>query len=827
MDFSMTICVKKRKVMFKIKRVMIAVFLTVIALLSLTACRDKKEEGTAGPSSKVSEGSCPVVCVSSQGYSYNYMHPYNMQMDAKSVYGCLTPAGNGEAITFKALNDYSDLARVEYTLYDKTGKLVENGTVSDKSLNDTGMFEIALNNLTGDESRLEIKLCFNNSGDVYYYTRVVAGSDIFDDLQYVTDIENACMKKESPVDLTLCMEWDLLTNKPSYYESDINSSYEQVTWAGLNIGGLTSEYFINIVDYSADIISFSVSYGIYSNDETPMTYQVNDFLRVRELDEEMFLLNFYRNTYEDFCESKESFSESSIYLGVGSGQEEYISFENDTELVFVQNQSVYYYNSLSGELICIYSPTELAGSRAFTNNMSNIRLLDKRGNYFYFMLGGYLCNDMHLGSCGMSIMRYDMENNCCEELFFRAAKYNYRLVMDELDMLSYMSDDESIYFIANGEIHSYNVNSETLKEEVKNISLDNFVASPDGERVGWSKKQDGGEDILAIRNLNTSEELMIYPKEGTQITPIGFVKEDFVYGISYIEENNAGVASDEQILMHKICIVDASGNVVKEYNQESAERILGGYTSDTVIVLNLAKKVEQGTLYNVSSQQQIVSGSKTSDSDITKKEIKHSVKGNIWALCYNETVLGSPTFSRAEGIVDRKDNSLTEPAGLSTYYKDKYFLYAKGQLYGTYDIMREALVEASKLAGVVTDCENEKLYYREAKSKAATVLPQNVTLAAELLSDEDGVVTAWNKNNKEANAIDISGFATEDMLLFVSKGFPVLARYDANTFVWIIGYTEDIIKCQRSDSQEIFEISKEEAEERFGKTGYEFYTCNN
>lgn len=812
--------------MFKIKKGMQAVFFIIIILVLFTACKDKKNADNDSEYAQ-NESLCPVLCVSDEGYLYNYMQPYDIQMDAASVYGCLIPAYNGENIRFKIVNDWENILSAEYFLYDYAGKLLENGSVSDNNLSQTGEFDICLNSLTAEEARLEIKLCFDGIDNVYFYSRVTTGRDICKDLQYVMDIEDACLKKESPVDITLCMEWDLVTSKQSYFESDINSSYEQVTWAGLNIAGKTSDYYINIVDYSDDIVSFSVNYGIYSNDDEPRTYQVSDFLRVRQLDGEQFLLNFYRNTNENFYENEDSFSDSQIYLGVVSGKEDYILFEEDKELFFVQNQSLYYYDIENQAITCVYSPKEVLGDTSLFNSMNSISLLNKKENYFYFMLGGYLCDDMHKGSCGLAIMRYDVENNTCRELYFRPTKYNYRLIMDELDIFSYMNSEGSIYFISNGEIHSYNIDTNTLKEEIKNVSIEDLVVSYNSRNIGWNKKQDSGEDTIVIRNLDTHEEHIIEPETGTQITPIGFVKDDFVYGISDINENNAGVSSENQILMHNICIVDETGALVKEYQQEGNTRVTGGYTSDTVIVLNMANKVEKGTLYNVNSQQQIVSGSKSDTLSISKKEIRHSDKGNIWVLNFEENIPGACLFMDSSITIDDESKIITEPAELSTYYKGRYFLYAKGSLYGTYKVMREALVEASKLAGVVTDAENTKLYYRQAKAKTASVLVQDHTLAAELLSDENGVVSAWASKTSEATVIDISGFLLEDMLLFISKGFPVLGRYDETSFVWIVGYTEDAIKCQKSDSQEVFEISKEDAENIFSKTGYEFYTCNN
>lgn len=801
----------------------------MLVILCLAGCKGNKPDNSDVQTSDVIAETFPVLYIEDDGNMYNNMQPYEIKMDVKSMYGALLPAHNSEPVTFVSKGNTRDIIRVEYTLYDMLGKVIENGTVSTAEIRADGAFDISLNKLTSAEAQLELKLCFSETKDVYYYTRVVAGNDITKAIGFVMDIENACLKKESPVDLTLSMEWDLLTTASSYYETDINASYEQVTWAGLNIADVSSDYYISVVDYSEGITSFRVNYSIYADDENQTTYQVTDFFRVREVNGEMFLLNFYRNTTEDFARSESVFDTDTIYLGVGNGQEEYMSLDGGKNLFFVQNQCLYYFDTEANRISTVYAADSILRQQNVpVGNKCNIKPLGKREDYFYFIVSGYLSDENHSGACGISIFRYDLTENSYSELFFQPVRYNHEILMDELDMLSYMNEEGKVFFISNGEIRSYDVFNNTLKDEIKNISLNSLIVSPGGEYIGWSKKQDGGEDILAVRNLNSGDELCISPKEGTRIAPIGFVKNDLVYGVSDIEETDKGVSSDKQQLIYNVCIVDYKGELIKEYVQEGSTRVLSGTTSDTVIVLNQGKPVEAGTVYVYADQQQIVSGGKSDNTKITKKEISVIDKGNVWEFCFENAFKGSPTFNLATHTVpDNFEKLSPEPAEISTYYKDKYFLYAKGGLMGIYKIMREALNDAATLAGVVTDFENNKLYYRSAKTKTANALPQKADLAAQLLGSEDGVVEAWSKKETAVNVLDITGFSPDDMLMFVSKGFPVLARYDSEKFIWVIGYTETTVRCQWSDSDEIFEISKEKAEEIFSKTGYEYYTCNN
>lgn len=813
--------------MIKFRYRLVTVLLLLVVLMT-SGCRDNNSNDTNIQTGVALAEAFPLLYIQSGEFSYNYMQGYELKMDQNSMYGALVTANNEEPITFTIDEENSELVRVEYVLYDKSGKTIENGTVADSDIGAGGAFDICLNNLSDEEAQLEMKLCFGETSIAYYYIRVIGAEGIQKELQYIMDIENACLEKESPVDLTLSLEWDLVTNSDSYYETDINSSYDQATWGGLNIADCAGDYYINLVDWSEGITSFSVDYIVYSEDEYKTYYRVSDFLRVREVNGEMYLLNFHRNTEELFSENEGAFDTSTLYLGVGSGNEDYASYENGKQLFFIQNQALYYFDVESNRLSSVYKSNTANWQNGLIDiNKNGIHLLKKEGQYFYFIVSGYLSDSVHSGACGISIMRYDMEKNTTEELFFQPVKYNYELVIDELDMLSYMNDEGSIFFVSNGEIRSYNVETNVLKDEIKNISLDSLVVSPEGEYIGWSKKQDGGEDILAVKNLNTGDELTISPKDGTRISPIGFVKNDFVYGVSDSAEVDSGAATDKQLLMYNICIVDNEGELIKEYPQDGKRRVLSGETSDTVIVLNIGEKSEQGTFYKEVDQQQIVSGNKTENSFVEKKEIQLTDKGNVWAFVFEASFKGAPSFLPAsyntESVIEK---IAVEPSEISTYYKDKYFLYARGRLYGTYKIMREAVVLAADMAGVVKDIDNNKLYYRIAKSKTANALPQDKSLAAMLLKSEEGVVEAWREDVDDLYVLDITGMTPEDMLQFVSKGFSVLARYNAETFVWVIGYTDKTVKCQKSASDEIFEISMEKAEEIFAKTGYEYYTCN-
>ncbi len=795
-------------------------------VLSLSACSGGKEkiqkESDTSPSRVF-----PVLNIMEGEYACNYLTPYSIAMSAESVYGPLTPVKNGEAIRFCMDSPQEQLVRIEYVLYEMSGQLIENGTLSKKSQFENAQFEIPLQNIKTSETCLEVKLCFSDEQAAYYYTRVVSGPDISSSIAYARNIENACLGKESPVDLTLAMEWDLKQVEKSYSTADIHSNFDQVTWGGLGIQELVSDYDINVVDCEDGIVSFRVSYEISDGKDPRTQYRICDFLRVREYDGEQFLLNFYRTTEEVFDSKESNFNGNTIYLGVGKAAGSICTAEDGKKTFFTANQSLYYYDYEANRINQVYSAGgEETVRRLIDSDCFKIYPLALQGEDFYFLAGGYLADDFNRYLSGVSLLRYDTGKNVYETVFVQPVQYDPEVVLQELDRLACMNEAGQVFFLRNGQICAYDIESGQLREEVRNVSADTLVCAGNDRRIAYNKKQDAGEDILVIRDLDSGDEVNINPKEDHCLTPIGFINEDFVYGISDRKENDAGFASDKQTLIYTVCIVDREGKPVKEYPMENGRRVLSGTINDTVIILEEAARAENGTLYAPAEQEQIVSGNTPEASSVTAKEATVSGKGNVQALVFAKDLKGMPVFSRAAAVPGAGKTVRFDALEQAGSYKDRYFVHAKGHLYGIYSVMREALIAAEQFAGVVTNAGNAKLYYRAAKDKTASVLPQDSALAAQLMNQENGIPRQWQALVPDKYVLDISGFTLDDALLFISRGFPVLARYSADAFVWIIGYTDKEITCQSASSEDTFRLSLEEAEAVFQKAGNEFYTCN-
>ena len=75
--------------------------------------------------------------------------------------------------------------------------------------------------------------------------------------------------------------------------------------------------------------------------------------------------------------------------------------------------------------------------------------------------------------------------------------------------------------------------------------------------------------------------------EGENIYPLGFVKNDFVYGTSRIEDAGQTAAGEDASPMYKVEIQNSKGKTVKTYEQKEIY-ILGAKMEKNRVILELS-----------------------------------------------------------------------------------------------------------------------------------------------------------------------------------------------------------------------------------------------
>ena len=126
------------------------------------------------------------------------------------------------------------------------------------------------------------------------------------------------------------------------------------------------------------------------------------------------------------------------------------------------------------------------------------------------------------------------------------------------------------------------------KELVTGLTEDHYVVSGDGRLLAYqSKSGENGANELAIMNLSTGKTRTVTGKEGENIYPLGFVKNDFVYGTTRIEDAGQTAAGEDASPMYKVEIQNSKGKTVKTYEQKEIY-ILGAKMEKNRVILERA-----------------------------------------------------------------------------------------------------------------------------------------------------------------------------------------------------------------------------------------------
>ena len=140
----------------------------------------------------MADATLPTVAMDTEaGTQYNVLHGYTSELDSTLFYGNITPVNKDRKLAI-TINTYGeDVESVGYkirSLEDKS--LIENTEVSGYQVTDNKI-NVTLNikNLldTGKEYALEVVLKTKKHDAVYYYTRIMYGTDY--DLQKKLDFE--------------------------------------------------------------------------------------------------------------------------------------------------------------------------------------------------------------------------------------------------------------------------------------------------------------------------------------------------------------------------------------------------------------------------------------------------------------------------------------------------------------------------------------------------------------------------------------------------------------------------------------------------------------
>jgi len=829
--------------------IVLCVFVAALIVIS-----DIMNQGNTDMTMEMAAATYPVVSVNYDGYQLNRMHGYAEAMEVSQMRESITPLTSGRRIDLQ-INTYGSVVRgigFEVRSLDG-GRLVENTQIEDyEQEGDLIAVSFGLKDLidVNQEYMLVLLLTLESGKEVRYYTRVVSTEEyhVEDKLNYVDDFSRKTFDKEAAKSLIKYMESNEEGDNSSFGKVDIHSSFKQVTWGDLEVVR-EGEPQITIKELASQTGSFLVEYYVsVSEGKDKNYYRVKEYYRVRYTSDRMYLLDYERSMDQLFSASGDVYSNNKIMLGIVSGEIPLKESEGGNSLAFIIGNCLYSYNVTDNKMALLfgfYGQDNQDARTLYDAHGIKILTVDEGGNVT-FLVYGYMNRGRHEGEVGISLYYYDGTVNTVEELVYIPCRQSQSLLMKEVEQLSYINRNSTLYLKWEDKIYGINVVKRTCQAVVDHLAEGSYKVSDSNKMAVWQKGESAyaGKELV-LMNLTTGKQKSIKAGSGEVISPIGFMEEDLIYGIARESDIMTDYAGNIIFPMYCVKIENETEGVLMSY-QQSGIYVVDGKVSGNQIILSRVARTEEG-LYEAVSDDQIMNAEtvpesiNTVETVITEKYEKLTqiaLKGTIEVSAMKHLTPKEVLFEGGRNISFEESE---ERAG-------RYYVYGKYGVESIHTDEGSAINQANEISGVVI---NEGGYYVWMKGnrrlsnqimaiqeRLATETKNSLAVCLDAMLEYEGVVrnseymlgrgesvlAILRESLPEVQVLDLTGCTLDSVLYFVDQDIPVLAMLQDGAAVLIVGYNEKNTVVMNPETGTIYKVGMNDSKEWFEQNGNCFIT---
>lgn len=826
----------------------------------------------------------PVIHVNVNGEYINCLHGYVSEMEGSFLRGTITPMSADRTIPIKIKTFDSIVTGLSYEVRTlDMQRLIEAAEIQDVEHNgDEITAVIPVKDLIKDEQEymLVIKLTLSDGRIASYYCRFINKPELYltEKLEFIHNFSSKTFDKEAALELKPYMESNSEGDNSSYGYVNIHSSFNQLTWGDLE-PVLESDRELRILDIDSRDAAVKLNYTVSAKGEF---YDVEEYFYLTRGKDRMYLMDYERTMDKIINEENVVVANGKIFHGILSEAIDYKENAEGNVFSFVQERSLYSYNSDTDSLAHVYSFRDKNNDDVRTAYKShNIKILyvDAAGN-IYFAVYGYMNRGVHEGEAGIALYYYDAVYNTTEETMFIPYTKSYEILKHDVENLCYVNQSGAFYLMFNGTI--YSVDLETRKAELLASGLNEtrFVSSADNSMIGWQPA-----DILydyktlKFMSLNAMVPVEINAEEGHILIPLGFFNHDFVYGSVRVNDIRLDSTGRTVLPMDYIYIQDLSGEILKTYHRE------GIYTTDVEFrdnMINLTRvTIDKETDYIF----------QTSDDQIMNNEAEEASQNHYKSVVTEEMETTWQTVLKNSKTGDNPRITTTKEVmyeGNRYFYLnvkdilDRYYVYSKGEIVAIYTDASDAVYTAENALGTVinkecryiwksndrktkntiegieivkvnegnietaaaedtetpepgeateeTSSEGSEVYVNSRKTTISVCLDEMLKTdgvyadTATLLSEGKTALTIMKDNMINGIPLALSGCSTDAMLYYLSNGIPVMAMIEDDTAVLLVGYDEQNLIIYSPMEGKLVKKSIRESGAWFASNGNRFLT---
>lgn len=823
-----------------------AAVLAAVFILTLVIAGGITNQNQLDLTTEMDEAELPVIVLYDQNEQINELHGYKMQMSATGMRDTITPLSPNKEIPLQIRTYGYRIDSISYEIRSIDGeRLVSDGSITAfKEKDEQIRTSIPVQSLLEKSREYILTLKLKQDEDIcYYYTRIADAQECYvaESVQFAKQISELTFS-DTPDGLSTYWEPNALGDNSSLHKVTINSSLTQANWAEFECDRLTvpipSVKEMN-TSYNVILLYYTVtSKGDYGELEY---YNVEEYYRIRYTNERMYLLNFERTMNQIFNGENDFLYDNYLQLGIRSKEVEYLQNEAGTITCFVQEGDLWSYSQVSGRLAEVFSFRGHEGIDVRENYMQHdIRILniDEAGDIDYVVYG-YMNRGVHEGEMGICFLHYNSQANTNEEKLFITFDQSFQVLKAELGRLLYENASGGIYLLFDGTVLHADLETMELKEIAAGLDDSSYAVSESNQYLAWISDSDSRE--ISVMDLETENIWQIHVKEGKTLRVLGFLQEDFVYGIAADRHRINGTAGVAQNPMYTLRIVNASSQKVLKKYRKKGYYIGEAEFNDGVLIIQ--RLTFNGTGYVQAQPDSIVNRSQEGD----EKKIIHTtvteVKQQQVQLTLTEMEKETPpVYIAAKQIMNQEDKRAVLK---TTQGQSSYLAYAKGKVQAVTTDVGEAIRSADENMGVVVDEKQNYVWKRARKNvqMPLEVQPSEADMAGPALAKcisamlryegiEVGVSSMLERSDapqeilgsllSEHRVIAIEGCSLQQIFYYVSCGMPVLAVRGSQAAVLVTGY--DALNVWMYDPQTgtVVKNTIEETEEQMSAEGTVF-----
>jgi hypothetical protein len=852
--------------------VMVIVFMITITLVNKFENRQYNNLAM-----EMEAGKLPLVYVKYDGEYINCLHGYTMSVDTTLLRDAITPVDDSKSIQMLIDDNYEYVTGYGYELRSIAGdSLIEDGELqpsgSENGYNIVNV-EIRMDIEPDMEYMLVLKLQGEEDEVARYYTRVVVSADYHaaELLKFADEFNAATFDFDEyeeksfiyPYQQEYLERTDGNKTESTMGHITLDNSYDDLLWSGVEPMKITSAIpTIKEIDVNYAVIQMNYITMNVQEDAEPNYYAISEYYRLSyNQDGTITLMNFDRYIDEYFNRVEVDSANNLYEIGVvNGGNVEYRYSSDNKKISFVRNGQLWLYDYSNNQIYMVFGfwMDDIENIRdTYSNYDINIISMDDDCN-ITFAVYGYMNRGSHEGKLGISLFSYKADQLELDELLFVECNEPYAVMKEELSRLTYY-DGENFYFLMNNKVTCINVEDKKMSYYVDDVSAKHVFVSYNMEVMAYYTSDIQTENqIIHLINFKTGETYTFDAGASRCLTCYGFNDTDMIYGISDISDSEYSIDTDsfekenldDEILAnipaYKLFIVNADGNVVKEYEKD------GNYIVNVTVeddVLYMTRAVKNGNSFTLASDD-FITFKEDEDNPVVKTLTKTSAEG-IKKMYFSFPSNIYLTYVPYVNITKNKiaDKTVNMVVTIEDEYAD-YMLYDNLGLAGIYQVAGEAINDAIDIEGIVISKKGE-VVYRQSESQEyntiasaifhhssgsveksledclyMTIIYQGVTVEfdeVEAYSDPVAALTELGKYE----GVDVSGISLDMVFGYVSDGIPVISRIDDGRYVLVVSYNSEAVRYYDPVIDDEVRVSREEYENSMDKWNSELYTYIN